>query len=158
VSEIKQLDGERKALVYDNYSKLIVATRTIGRMQKSLNESVEGGAGGLRSMEKLRPAVEGIERLASELGTVGERKVSGAPKRAERRREREKRELVRWVVEAPGRFERLIQEGQGEEIRAEWEVVNRLLEKWKGVGGVDEVRNACEKIIDGLEKRVEHEE
>jgi vacuolar protein sorting-associated protein 51 len=158
VSEIKQLDGERKALVYDNYSKLIVATQTIGRMQKSLNESDEGGAGGLRNMEKLRPAVEGIEKLASELGAAEERKVDGAPKHAERRREKEKRELVRWVVEAPVRFEKLIQEGRGKDIRAEWEVVNGLLEKWKGVGGVDGVRKACEKIIDGLEKRVDHEE
>lgn len=30
--EIKGLDGERKALVYDNYSKLISATETIGKV------------------------------------------------------------------------------------------------------------------------------
>lgn len=30
--EIKGLDGERKALVYDNYSKLITATDTIRRV------------------------------------------------------------------------------------------------------------------------------
>jgi hypothetical protein len=30
--EIKGLDGERKALVYDNYSKLIAATETIGKV------------------------------------------------------------------------------------------------------------------------------
>ena len=30
--EIKGLDGERKALVYDNYSKLITATETIGKV------------------------------------------------------------------------------------------------------------------------------
>lgn len=31
-TEIKGLDGERKALVYDNYSKLITATETIGKV------------------------------------------------------------------------------------------------------------------------------
>lgn len=31
-TEIKGLDGERKALVYDNYSKLIAATETIGKV------------------------------------------------------------------------------------------------------------------------------
>lgn len=31
-SEIKNLDGERKALVYDNYSKLIAATDTIRKV------------------------------------------------------------------------------------------------------------------------------
>ncbi len=30
--EIRSLDGERKALVYDNYSKLIAATDTIKRV------------------------------------------------------------------------------------------------------------------------------
>ena len=30
--EIKGLDGERKALVYDNYSKLITATDTIRKV------------------------------------------------------------------------------------------------------------------------------
>ena len=33
VLEIKGLDGERKALVYDNYSKLIAATDTIRKVR-----------------------------------------------------------------------------------------------------------------------------
>jgi vacuolar protein sorting-associated protein 51 len=37
VSEIRGLDGERKALVYDNYSKLIRATETIRKVQASDN-------------------------------------------------------------------------------------------------------------------------
>ena len=32
IIEIKDLDGERKALVYDNYSKLIAAADTIGKV------------------------------------------------------------------------------------------------------------------------------
>jgi YD repeat-containing protein len=32
VGEIRGLDGERKALVYDNYSKLIAATDTIRKV------------------------------------------------------------------------------------------------------------------------------
>ncbi len=32
-AEIKGLDGERKALVYDNYSKLITATDTIRKVR-----------------------------------------------------------------------------------------------------------------------------
>lgn len=32
INEIKALDGERKALVYDNYSKLITATDTIRKV------------------------------------------------------------------------------------------------------------------------------
>ena len=32
-TEIRNIDGERKALVYDNYSKLIGATNTIQRVR-----------------------------------------------------------------------------------------------------------------------------
>lgn len=32
LSEMRGLDGERKALVYDNYSKLIAATETIKKV------------------------------------------------------------------------------------------------------------------------------
>jgi len=33
VGEVRALDGERKALVYDNYSKLITATETIKKVR-----------------------------------------------------------------------------------------------------------------------------
>jgi hypothetical protein len=41
VGEIRALDGERKALVYDNYSKLIAATETIRKVCVSAIELVE---------------------------------------------------------------------------------------------------------------------
>ena len=37
MAEIKSLDGDRKALVYDNYSKLITATDTIRRMRDNMD-------------------------------------------------------------------------------------------------------------------------
>lgn len=37
VGEIRGLDGDRKALVYDNYSKLISATDTIKRVGLTMN-------------------------------------------------------------------------------------------------------------------------
>lgn len=37
VNEIMALDGERKALVYDNYSKLITATDTIRKVLKHVS-------------------------------------------------------------------------------------------------------------------------
>jgi len=37
VSDIRTLDGEKKALVYDNYSKLIAATDTIRKMRTGMD-------------------------------------------------------------------------------------------------------------------------
>jgi vacuolar protein sorting-associated protein 51 len=134
ISEIKNLDGERKALVYDNYSKLIAATQTIGKMQKSMKE------GSVGSLERLRPAVEGIARMAENLdGRRASREVGKGEKR--------KKGLVRWVVDAPARFERYAREGRREDMEAEWEVVSNALDKWEGVTGVDEVRTKCEQVM-----------
>jgi vacuolar protein sorting-associated protein 51 len=131
ISEIKNLDGERKALVYDNYSKLIAATQTIGKMQKSMKE------GSVGSLERLRPAVEGIGRMAGDLkGEAGREKS-----------DKRKRGLVRWVVGAPARFERYAKEGRRQDMEAEWEVVSNTLDKWDGVKGVDEVRSKCKQVM-----------
>jgi hypothetical protein len=41
VAEVRGLDGERKALVYDNYSKLISATDTIKKVRRDRSEEFE---------------------------------------------------------------------------------------------------------------------
>ncbi|KAL2117478.1 hypothetical protein VTJ04DRAFT_7138 [Mycothermus thermophilus] len=45
LSEARALDAERKALVYDNYSKLIAATETIRRMMKGAGAGDNTGSG-----------------------------------------------------------------------------------------------------------------
>lgn len=39
LGEIRALDAEKKALVYDNYSKLITATETIRKVREQLSTS-----------------------------------------------------------------------------------------------------------------------
>ncbi|KAH7382954.1 Vps51/Vps67-domain-containing protein [Cadophora sp. MPI-SDFR-AT-0126] len=46
LADVRALDAERKALVYDNYSKLIVATEMIGRMREGVRVG-EGGTAGI---------------------------------------------------------------------------------------------------------------
>ena len=151
VSEIKNLDGERKALVYDNYSKLIAATQTIGNMRRSMDDA---GGGSLRSLGRLGDAVEGVARTAKELNdraairgaTQGHRNDDVQRKTARREKEN-KRETVKWVLAAPERLERMLDEGKGEGAKSEWKTINGLLDKWKEVKGVRELRKACEEIM-----------
>jgi hypothetical protein len=137
ISEIKNLDGERKALVYDNYSKLIKATQTIGNMQEGLNARNVG------DLEKLQPAVAGIGKMAEELdNTKGSGGAAGV-----NRKERQRRELARWVVGAPARFEVYSEEGRRDEMNSEWKDVSIALSRWKGVKGVDQITSKCEEIM-----------
>ncbi|KKY14784.1 hypothetical protein UCDDS831_g07960 [Diplodia seriata] len=60
VGQIKGLDGERKALVYDNYSKLIAATDTIRKMRTNMDPLTP-------ATSTLSPAISHIAETATAL-------------------------------------------------------------------------------------------
>ncbi|KXH67590.1 hypothetical protein CSAL01_03629 [Colletotrichum salicis] len=137
LGETRALDAEKKALVYDNYSKLISATETIRKMRANMDP--------LNPMAStLDPAIAGIYAQASSIREAL-RKTVAPPESKEREdeaaaaRRRRTRELAREVLGMPERLRRLVKEGKVEEARRAWEMPRRLLEVWKekGVGGKD---------------------
>ncbi|KAL3463025.1 Vps51/Vps67-domain-containing protein [Aspergillus heterothallicus] len=148
VGDIRTLDGERKALVYDNYSKLIRAVETIGKMRQSMDER---GAP-LTMTKTLGPAIAFVAETAGGLIKEGEelrRKMREAKESAGEvsGSKAAEKETVRWVLTAPKRLEGLIKDGKREEADKDWAEVRKLLDKWQGVKGVAEVRDACEKVM-----------
>ena len=182
ISEVRQLDGERKALVYDNYSKLIGATEMIGSMigdkksqyqemlsgPRTAGLSLAAGVGHVgkngtadvtgrvapRDVERLRDMVDKIHTQVSHLERQDKSHTDAA--KAEKRRfkkdQRQKKELVRWVAQAPGRLESLARDGKDHEVKEEWAKVKELLDSWNGVKGVDEVRAKCQAVVHSLEQ------
>ncbi|TVY58716.1 Vacuolar protein sorting-associated protein 51-like [Lachnellula cervina] len=141
LTDIRALDAEKKALVYDNYSKLIAATETIRKMRANMDP--------LNPMAStLDPAIASIyERAESIKREMREGMPEWQRERAEMSEvEREKaemrdkmREVVGRVLDKPERVRGLMDEGSVEEARRVWEPTLRLLERWKerGVGGDD---------------------
>jgi len=150
INEIRGLDGERKALVYDNYSKLITATDTIRRMRSNMEPAMP-------TTSMLGPAVGHIAEVAGSLakeagerqGGDGERDGDGRGAELEGRAEarRKQRDTVRWVLRTPRRLGALLDDGRREEAEKDWEEVKGLLEKWEGVAGVEEHRDECQRIM-----------
>ena len=143
LGEIRALDAEKKALVYDNYSKLISATETIRRMQSTM-DPLNPMAGTLDLVvAKIYEQANGLrEGLRKEVppppGKVdGAGKEKGKEEETNLDRRKRTRELAREVLEVPGRLRGLMEEGREEEARKEWEMPRRLLERWreKGLGG-----------------------
>ncbi|KAJ4387962.1 hypothetical protein N0V93_008565 [Gnomoniopsis smithogilvyi] len=136
LGEIRALDAEKKALVYDNYSKLITATETIRKMRANMDP--------LNPMAStLDPA---IAQIYSQASAIRETMRKSAPKpeenktiEAERARRRRTRELVSEVLEAPSKVRTLVQEGKFEKAEEAWRLPRKLLLKWKerGLGGGD---------------------
>ena len=138
LTDIRALDAEKKALVYDNYSKLIAATETIRKMRENM-----GPVNPMAST--LDPAIARIyemaERVREEMrGRVGEDMGDEGDRERERRRARA-REVVVRVLGTPEKIRGLVKEGKDDEARTLWEPTLRLLERWKerGVGGPDVV-------------------
>ncbi|OCK81327.1 hypothetical protein K432DRAFT_295779 [Lepidopterella palustris CBS 459.81] len=146
VSEIRNLDGERKALVYDNYSKLIAATDTIRKMRSNMDPLAP-------TTSTLSPAISHIAETAASLSASLLDRTTPAPgivvvalENGENVKKKA-RETVKWALDTPRRLEEMIKEGKSEEAVREWEEVSALLLNWRGVKGVQELREQCECLI-----------
>ncbi|KAL3426326.1 hypothetical protein PVAG01_03118 [Phlyctema vagabunda] len=137
LADMRALDAEKKALVYDNYSKLIAATETIRRMRDNMDP--------LNPMANtLDPAIRDIyeraiairDRLRAELEGQGHGNGHGRDWKEDESR-RKKRELVTRVLDTPQRVRELVESAAREDAEKEWSPVRKLLERWleRGVGG-----------------------
>ncbi|TVY15478.1 Vacuolar protein sorting-associated protein 51-like protein [Lachnellula arida] len=141
LTDIRALDAEKKALVYDNYSKLIAATETIRKMRANMDP--------LNPMAStLDPAIASIYARAESIkremregmpGWQRERAEMSEGEREKAERRDRMREVAGRVLDTPERVRGLMDEGSVEEARRVWGPTLRLLERWKerGVGGGD---------------------
>lgn len=147
VGDVRTLDGERKALVYDNYSKLIRAVETIGKMRQSMDER---GAP-LTMTKTLGPAISFVAETAGGLIKEGEehrRRIN--EERSQRptpTHNKNEKETVQWVLASPQRLEKYLSEDKKEDALKDWDEVKKLLDAWGEVKGVAEIREACEKVM-----------
>jgi hypothetical protein len=143
VGDVRTLDGERKALVYDNYSKLIRAVETIGKMRRSMDDR---GAP-LTMTKTLGPAIAFVAETAGELIKEGQEMRKQIKEEREKEPKKAQKDTVRWVLSAPQRLEKTLEEGKRADAARDWEDVKRLLDAWGQVKGVAEVREACERVM-----------
>ena len=145
----------------------------IGQMQRAMNEgAVDDGdaalaagfaaagfarptngfkaGGGVQEVENVKGLVEDIVAKATELrGTQPARVVNGEDSTDGRnaqksgRQTAQKRLLVRWVIDAPARFERLAFQDDLSQLEAEWNRLEPVLTQWEGVQGVGNIRSRC---------------
>lgn len=60
---------------------------------------------------------------------------------------KKKKDAVAWALSAPERIERLMADGKRAEADRVWQTLERLLEKWKGVRGVEELKERGLKAL-----------
>jgi hypothetical protein len=67
-------------------------------------------------------------------------------------KKRRHKDTVKWVLDTPRRLREMIDRDQDEEADKEWGEVSRILDKWKHVAGVAELREQCEAIMEEEEE------
>ncbi|KAK0721463.1 Vps51/Vps67-domain-containing protein [Apiosordaria backusii] len=124
LSEIRALDAEKKALVYDNYSKLITATETIRKMRTT--------------MDPLNPMAGTLDLVVARVYDM----ARGLREEMRQHADDTDGEVYRGMERMRG----FIQQGDQVQAATEWEMPRRLLVTWRerGVGG-EEVTKLIEE-------------
>jgi hypothetical protein len=152
-TEIRNLDSDRKSLVYDNYSKLLAATSTIRRMRGNMDPLAP-------TTHTLGPAISHIADIATSLSSpapgaqtkpeglgISVRVEEDTVEKENADHKQKQRDTVRWVLGTPRRLRDLIDQDRDEEADQDWEEVSKILNQWKGVAGVQALREECEDIM-----------
>lgn len=63
-------------------------------------------------------------------------------------KKRKQQETVRWVLDTPRRLREMLDQEQEDEAQRQWKDISAILDKWKGVAGVEELRDECESIME----------
>jgi hypothetical protein len=119
-----------------NMDPLAPTTHTLG---PAIAHIAETAASLSSSMQGLQNKPEG---LGIDIHVQGDKKEE-----ADAAKKQKQQETVKWVLGTPRRLRDLIDQEQDEEATKEWEEVSKILDKWHNVVGVQDLRAACESIL-----------
>lgn len=115
----------------------------------------------LTMTKTLGPSIAFVAETAAELIRDGEeqknfmREGKGKGDSEAVKDTRRKRDTVRWVLATPERLGGLLEDGKRGEAVEDWKEVKELLDRWEGVKGVAELREACEKVMGTISEKEE---
>lgn len=94
----------------------------------------------------LSSSMQSVQKKPEGLGI--EIRIKGdEPDKEELIKKQKQQETVRWVLDTPRRLREMIDQEQDEEAEKEWEEVSKILDKWKNVAGVKELKEECENVL-----------
>ncbi|CAG8771609.1 19004_t:CDS:2, partial [Racocetra fulgida] len=124
--EIRQLDGDMKTLVYENYNKFISATDTIRKMKSNV-ESMES------EMDQLSKSISNISNVTSLVNSAL------GPKR----------EKIRQLTGVHD----LLKKSYAQAVRY-YAKTSRLLEYYRSLSVFSSIESECKEIIDKVSKKI----
>lgn len=120
-----------------NMDPLAPTTHTLG---PAISHIAETAASLSSSMHNMPPKPQGLG--------IDIRVQKDDAEQKEWDKKRTQKETVKWVLDTPRRLRLLIDQERDEDAEKEWEEVSQILDQWKDVAGVKELREECEGIMD----------
>jgi hypothetical protein len=95
----------------------------------------------------LAPAIAHIAETAAGLANELASHTQPPKDAAQLKRERDV-QTVQWILRAPERLRGMALQNRRDEMEKEWSSIKKVLDKWKDIQGVSEVRSACEGVLE----------
>ncbi|KAJ1864444.1 hypothetical protein LPJ73_000289 [Coemansia sp. RSA 2703] len=144
VSSVRQIDGDMKTMVYENYSKFISATETIGKMSEDADYMDAEMA---KLSKRVTDIAERTKAVDREFAQRRERiqRLSGEQKTMRR---------LQLLFDLPERLNKLISQGRFVEAAREWSNTKPLLEHYRQLGVFAGVENDGRQIMASVESTI----
>ncbi|KAJ1729994.1 hypothetical protein LPJ61_003250, partial [Coemansia biformis] len=144
VGEMRQIDGDMKTMVYENYSKFISAAETIRRIQHDAD---------MMDMEMGRLS-ERVRTISAKMAAV-DGQFAGRREQIRRlSRERQQLSSLQFLFDLPDQLSMLIGRGQFVEAAKAWARTQPLLEHYRQLGVFAAVEKDGKEIMASVEAAI----
>ncbi|KAJ1817117.1 hypothetical protein LPJ75_001807, partial [Coemansia sp. RSA 2598] len=144
ISAVRQIDGDMKTMVYENYSKFISATETIGRMKEDADFMDAEMAKLSRRISDISERTKAVDRgLAQRRERI--QRLSSEQKTMRR---------LQLLFDLPDRLNQLISQGRFVDAAREWSRTKPLLEHYRQLGVFAGVENDGRQIMASVEATI----
>ncbi|KAJ1878569.1 hypothetical protein LPJ57_003335, partial [Coemansia sp. RSA 486] len=144
VSSVRQIDGDMKTMVYENYSKFISATETIGRMKEDADFMDA-------EMFKLSRRINDISERAK---LVDQQLVLRRERIRRLSSEQKTMRRLQLLFDLPDRLSQLISQARFVDAAKQWSRTKPLLEHYRQLGVFAGVENDGRQIMASVEAAI----
>ncbi|GAN04975.1 conserved hypothetical protein [Mucor ambiguus] len=144
VGEIREIDGDMKTLVYENYSKFISATDTIRKMKSNV-ESMESEMGRLN---------ENISNISKQSKTINEELGPNRQKIQQLSNVHNSLKRLQFIFELPNRLQHCLVKGKYGQAVKYYSKASTVLNHYQHMAAFKGIERDCNSIMDKVKAEI----
>ncbi|KAI8087890.1 Vps51/Vps67-domain-containing protein [Gilbertella persicaria] len=144
VGEIREIDGDMKTLVYENYSKFISATDTIRKMKSNV-ESMES------EMARLN---ENIAQISNQSKTINQELGPNRQKIQQLSNVHNSLKRLQFVFDLPNRLQHCLNKGKYSQAVKYYSKASRLLNHYQHMAAFKGIERDCMQIMEKVKAEI----